>query len=140
MTLNMLINPYPAGTESDQSLPLVSRSNLSCTHVQSQAGLHTCAVRKGSILMANHLQALVLIFLKLIMESSKNGRWIISLQKFSRLRIKAPVWSEEFQLYWTNLTYECQRYHKYLSRSCDYYIQTNYLSTELYFFQHTTVI
>ena len=49
------INPYPAETESDKPLP----------PELSQANLHIRAVRPGSILMADHLQVLILISLKM---------------------------------------------------------------------------
>ena len=45
-----------------------------------------CIVWTGSVLLPDQLQVLILIFLKMIMESSKNGRWIITFRKFSRLR------------------------------------------------------
>ena len=56
--------------------------------VKSKVGLHISAVLPGSILLADHLQAFILIFLKLIMEISKNGRLIIPFKKFSRFRVE----------------------------------------------------
>ena len=58
-------NPYPAGTESYQPLP----------PVQSQTSLHI----SGSLLLAKQLtvEVLILMSLKMKMNSSKNGRWII---------------------------------------------------------------
>ena len=43
--------------------------------------------RPGSILLADQHQVLILISLKMILDSSKNGRWITPFKKFSRLRV-----------------------------------------------------
>ena len=72
------VNPYPAGIKSDRPLP----------SVQSQTSLHICAVWPGSILLTDQLQVLILFSLKMILESSKNGRWIISFKEFRRWRLK----------------------------------------------------
>ena len=45
------------------------------------------AVWPSSILLADHLQVLILISLNMIMDRSKNGRWIIPFKKFSRLKV-----------------------------------------------------
>ena len=39
-------------------------------------------------LLAGQFQLLILISLKVILDSSKNGNWIIPFKKFSRLRVK----------------------------------------------------
>ena len=54
-------NPYPAGTKTDKSLP----------PFYSQASLHIRAVLSGSILLADHFQVLIMISLKMIMDSYK---------------------------------------------------------------------
>ena len=53
-----------------------------CMPVQSDQAL---------LLLADHLQVLVLISIKIIMDSSKNGRWIIPFMKFSRLRVNQKL-------------------------------------------------
>ena len=62
-TLHLSFNPYPAGTESDMSLPA------------------------GSILFTDQLHILIImISLKMTMDSSKNGSWVILSKKFSWLK------------------------------------------------------
>ena len=72
-------NPYPAGSESDLPLP---------PSMQSDQSLY-CWLTK--------LHVLILISLKMIMDSSKNRRWIIPsknerwiipFKKFSRVMVK----------------------------------------------------
>ena len=45
----------------------------------------------GSILLADQLQDIILISLKMVMDSSKNGRWIIPFEKFSLWRVKIKI-------------------------------------------------
>ena len=71
-------NNYPAGTESDWSLPVEKKL----------ASLHIHAVWPVCILLADQLQILILISLKMIIESPKTCRWITQFKKFSRLRVK----------------------------------------------------
>ena len=66
--------------------------------VQSKTSLHICAVWPSSILLADQLQGPILISLKMITDSSKNGRWIIPFKKFSRLRVKSLTFVEDFHL------------------------------------------
>ena len=54
--------------------------------LKSQASLHIFSVRTRCILLA--FQLLILISLKMIMDTSKYGRWIILLKKFSKLGVK----------------------------------------------------
>ena len=54
------------------------RSRPDGTYMQSDLAL---------CLMADHLQVLILISLKMIMNSSKKGRWIIPVKKISRLNV-----------------------------------------------------
>ena len=56
-------NPYPAEHESDKPFPLL----------QSQASLYVSAVWQGYVLLVDQLQVLILIYLKIIMDSSRNG-------------------------------------------------------------------
>ena len=55
--------------------------SLNATSLEPGQPAHLC-----SLLLADQLQVLILISLKLIMESSENGIWIIPFKKFSRLR------------------------------------------------------
>ena len=73
-----MFNPYPANTESGESLP----------PVWSQTSLHIRAVWPGPILLADQLQVFILISLKMTMESAKNVKWIIPFKKFSMIRVK----------------------------------------------------
>ena len=72
----IIFNLYPVLTKNNQSLP----------PVKSHASLYARAFRPGSILLADQHQVLIFISLKMIMDleipkiimgSSKNGRWII---------------------------------------------------------------
>ena len=65
----MHLNPYPAGTKSMQ-LAFATRIE------PEQPALFW----PSSILLTDQLQLLILISLKLIIDSSKNGRWIIPLR------------------------------------------------------------
>ena len=56
--------------------------------VYSQTSLHRCAVCPGSILLADQLQVLILISIKLITDSSKNVRWNIPFKKCGMVRVK----------------------------------------------------
>ena len=58
-----------------------------CHQYRFQASLHICAVWPGSILLADQLQVLVLISLKMVMDSSKNVMWIIPFKKFGMVRV-----------------------------------------------------
>ena len=53
--------------------------------VESQVNLHIRAVWPGFILLADQLQILHLISTKLMMDSFKNGSWIIPFKKLGRL-------------------------------------------------------
>ena len=61
-------NPYPAGNECASKEP-------------------------GQILLTDQFQILIFISLKMIMDSIKNGRWIIPLTKFSKLRLISVLFS-----------------------------------------------
>ena len=52
-----------------------------------------CAVWPGSILLANQLPSSYLDFPKMIVDSSKNARQIITFKKFSRLRVNKEFMS-----------------------------------------------
>ena len=61
-------NPYPANTESDKPLPPVNRARPTCTSVQSDQALYCWLT---NIRFSSWLS------LKMMMDSAKNGRWII---------------------------------------------------------------
>ena len=73
ITLSLLF----ASGNSDNSLP----------PEYSQDSLHIHSVWPGSILLTDQLQVLILISFKMIMDSAKTVRWILSFQKFSMLRV-----------------------------------------------------
>ena len=56
--------------------------------VQSRACLHICVGWQGSTLLAGQIPILILISLKLIMYSSKNGFWTSPIMKSSKFRVK----------------------------------------------------
>ena len=49
---------------------------------------------QGLSCLLTNFQVLILIFFKMIMDSSKNGRWIIPLKKFGRLRVNRKYYSK----------------------------------------------
>ena len=55
-----------------------------CSHALvkvAHMALHKMEVWPCSLLLAHHFQVLILISLKMVTDSSKNGRWIIPLKK-----------------------------------------------------------
>ena len=60
------------------------RARPACTSSQSYQALYWWLTGNEILL----LQVLILISLKMVMESSKNGRWIIPFKEFSRIRVK----------------------------------------------------
>ena len=68
------INPYPARTESDQFLPSIS-----------------IEPSQTARMLADQLQDLILISLKMVIDSSRNGWWIVPLKKFSKLRVTTSI-------------------------------------------------
>ena len=77
--LKIYFKHYSARNDSDYNFCNQYRARPACTSIQSD---------QGSILLADQLQVLILGSLKMIIENSKNRRWIISFKKFSRLWVK----------------------------------------------------
>ena len=69
-----------------------------CHPVWSQASLHNRSVCPGSTLLPGQLQNLIMISPKLIMDSSRNERWMSPFRKFSWVRVKITLLTNLFHL------------------------------------------